>query len=95
MCRSIKILFNFEPPVTDAEVRAASLQFVRKVSGFTHPSKTNEPAFHCAVEEIDAACHRLLNSLQTSAPAKSREEETAKAKIRAARRFTALPKVPV
>jgi hypothetical protein len=95
MCRSIKILFNFEPPVTDAEVRAASLQFVRKVSGFTHPSKTNEAAFHCAVEEIDAACHRLLNSLQTSAPAKSREEETAKAKIRAARRFTPLPKVPV
>ena len=95
MCRSIKILFNFEPPVTDAEVRAASLQFVRKVTGFTHPSKTNEPAFHCAVEEIDAACHRLLNSLQTSAPAKSREEETAKARIRAARRFTALPKVSV
>jgi hypothetical protein len=95
MCRSIKILFNFQPPVTDAEVRAASLQFVRKVSGFTHPSKTNEGAFHCAVEEIDAACHRLLSSLQTSAPAKSREEETAKAKIRAARRFTPLPKVPV
>ena len=95
MCRSIKILFNFEPPVTDAEVRAASLQFVRKVSGFTHPSKTNEPAFQSAVEEIDAACHRLLNSLQTSAPAKSREEETAKAKIRAARRFTPLPKVSV
>ena len=95
MCRSIKILFNFEPPVTGAEVRAASLQFVRKVSGFTHPSKTNEPAFHCAVEEIDAACHRLLNSLQTSAPAKSREEETAKARIRAARRFIPLPKVSV
>jgi hypothetical protein len=95
MCRSIKILFNFEPPVTDAEVRAASLQFVRKVSGFTHPSKTNEPAFHCAVEEIDAACHRLLKSLQTSAPAKSREEETAKSRIRAARRFTPLPKVSV
>jgi hypothetical protein len=95
MCRSIKILFNFEPPVTEAEVRAASLQFVRKVTGFTHPSKTNEPAFHCAVDEIDAACHRLLKSLQTSAPAKSREEETAKARIRAARRFTALPKVSV
>jgi hypothetical protein len=95
MCRSIKILFNFEPPVTEAEVRAASLQFVRKVTGFTHPSKTNEPAFHCAVDEIDAACHRLLKSLQTSAPAKSREEETAKARIRAVRRFTALPKVSV
>jgi hypothetical protein len=93
MCRSIKILFNFEPPVTDAEVRAASLQFVRKVSGFTSPSKTNEAAFLGAVDEIAAACHRLLNSLQTHAPAKSREEEVAKARIRAAKRFTALPKV--
>jgi hypothetical protein len=92
MCRSIKILFNFDPPVTDAEVRAASLQFVRKVSGFTSPSKTNEPVFLGAVDEVEAACHRLLNSLQTNAPAKSREEEAAKAKIRAARRFTPLPK---
>jgi hypothetical protein len=87
MCRSIKTLFNFEPPVTDAEIRAASLQFVRKVSGFTAPSKTNEPAFLHAVDEIDAACHRLLQSLQTHAPAKSREEEAAKARLRA-RRFT-------
>jgi hypothetical protein len=95
MCRSIKILFNFEPPVTDAEVRAASLQFVRKVTGFTSPSKTNEPAFHGAVDEIATACHKLLKSLQTHAPAKSREEETAKARIRAAKRFTALPKASV
>ncbi len=95
MCRSIKILFNFDPPVTDAEVRAASLQFVRKVSGFTSPSKTNEPVFLSAVEEVETACHRLLNSLQTNAPAKSREEEAAKAKIRAARRFTPLPKASV
>jgi len=92
MCRSIKILFNFEPPVTDAEVRAASLQFVRKVSGFTSPSKTNEPAFLGAVDAIEAACHRLLSSLQTNAPAKSREEEAAKARIRAVKRFTPLPK---
>jgi hypothetical protein len=92
MCRSIKTLFNFEPPVTDAEIRAASLQFVRKVSGFTAPSKANEPAFLQAVEEIDAACHRLLRSLETSAPAKSREEEAAKARMRAARRFTPVPK---
>jgi hypothetical protein len=95
MCRSIKILFNFEPPVTDAEVRAASLQFVRKVSGFTNPSKTNEAAFLCAVDEMAAACHKLLHSLKTSAPAKSREEEAAKAKVRAVRRFTPLPKATV
>jgi hypothetical protein len=95
MCRSIKILFNFEPPVTDAEVRAASLQFVRKVSGFTNPSKTNEPAFHGAVDEIARACHRLLDSLHTNAPAKSREEEIAKARSRAARRFTPLAKASV
>jgi hypothetical protein len=95
MCRSIKTLFNFEPPVTDAEIRAASLQFVRKVSGFTSPSKANEPAFLGAVGEIEAACHRLLQSLQTNAPAKSREEEAAKARDRAARRFTPLPKAAV
>ena len=92
MCRSIKTLFNFEPPVTDAEIRAASLQFVRKVSGFTAPSKANEPAFLHAVDEIDAACHHLLNSLQTNAPAKSREEEAAKARARGAMRFTAVPR---
>jgi hypothetical protein len=95
MCRSIRTLFNFEPPVTDAEIRAASLQFVRKVSGFTNPSKTNEPAFLRAVEQIEAACHGLLNSLHTNAPAKSREEEIAKARSRAARRFTPLPKATV
>jgi hypothetical protein len=87
MCRSIKILFNFEPPVTDAEIRAASLQFVRKVSGFTHPSKSNEPAFLCAVGEIEAASRKLLNALHTNAPAKSREEEAAKAQARSAQRF--------
>ena len=95
MCRSIKTLFNFEPPVTDTEVRAASLQFVRKVSGFTQPSKANEPAFLCAVDEIEAACRRLLDSLHTSAPAKSRQEEAAKARDRAVRRFTPLPKAAV
>jgi hypothetical protein len=87
MCRSIKTLFNFEPPVTDEEIRAASLQFVRKVTGFTHPSRANENAFQCAVDEIAAASRTLLLSLQTNAPAKSREEEAAKAKARAAIRF--------
>jgi hypothetical protein len=88
MCRNIKTLFNFEPPVTDEEIRAASLQFVRKVSGFTHPSKANEPAFQGAVDEIEAASRKLLRSLQTNAPAKSREEEAAKAQARAAIRFS-------
>jgi hypothetical protein len=87
MCRSIKTLFNFEPPVTDDEVRAAALQFVRKVSGFTHPSKANEPAFLRAVEEIEAASRRMLDSLETNVPAKSREEEAAKARLRSAQRF--------
>jgi hypothetical protein len=87
MCRNIKTLFNFEPPVTDDEVRAAALQFVRKVSGFTHPSKPNEPAFLRAVDEIEAASRRMLDSLQTNAPAKSREEEAAKAKLRSSLRF--------
>jgi len=88
MCRSIKTLFNFEPPVTEEEIRAASQQFVRKISGFTHPSKTNEPAFLCAVDEIEAASRKLLQSLQTNAPAKNREEEAAKAQVRAAIRFS-------
>jgi hypothetical protein len=88
MCRSIKTLFNFEPPVTDEEIRAASLQFVRKVSGFTHPSKANEPAFQGAVDEIEAASRKLLHSLLTNAPAKSREEEAAKARARGAIRFS-------
>jgi hypothetical protein len=87
MCRNIRTLFNFEPPVTDDEVRAAALQFVRKVSGFTHPSKSNEPAFLLAVDEIEAASRRMLDSLSTNAPAKSREEEAAKAKLRSAQRF--------
>jgi hypothetical protein len=88
MCRSIKTLFNFEPPVTDDEVRAASLQFVRKVSGFHAPSKANEAAFRNAVDEIEAASNRLLNALQTNAPARNRDEEAAKAKTRAALRFS-------
>ena len=87
MCRSIKPLFNFEPPVTDDEVRAASLQFVRKISGFNKPSKANEAAFNTAIEEVAAVCARLLHSLETTAPPKSREEEAAKAKARAAQRF--------
>jgi hypothetical protein len=87
MCRNIRTLFNFEPPVTDDEVRAAALQFVRKVSGFTHPSKSNEPAFLRAVDEIEAASRRMLDLLSTNAPAKSREEEAAKAKLRSALRF--------
>jgi hypothetical protein len=87
MCRNIRTLFNFEPPVTDDEVRAAALQFVRKVSGFTHPSKSNEPAFLRAVGEIEAASRKMLDLLSTNAPAKSREEEAAKAKLRSAQRF--------
>lgn len=88
MCRNIKTLFNFEPPVTEEEVRAASLQFVRKISGFTKPSKTNEAAFQAAVEEIAGISRRLLHSLETNAPPKNREEEAAKAKARAAERFS-------
>ena len=87
MCRNIKPLFNFEPPVTDAEVRDASLQFVRKITGFNKPSKANEEAFYAAVDEIARISGNLLSSLETSAPPKDREEEAAKAKVRAARRF--------
>ena len=87
MCRNIKTLFNFDPPVTDDEVRAASLQFVRKISGFNKPSKANEEAFEAAVEEVAAISMRLLKSLETTAPPKNREEEAAKAKLRAAARF--------
>lgn len=87
MCRNIRTLFNFEPPVTDEEVRAASLQFVRKISGFTKPSKANEAAFEAAVKEITGVSARLLRSLETSAPAKNREEEAAKARARAVERF--------
>ena len=87
MCRNIKTLFNFDPPVTDEEVRAASLQFVRKISGFNKPSKANEKLFHDAVDEISGVSARLLRSLETAAPPKNREEEAAKAKARSAERF--------
>jgi hypothetical protein len=87
MCRNIKILFNFEPPVTDDEVRAASLQFVRKITGFNKPSKANEASFQAAVEEITMVSRRVLLSLETNAPPKNREEEAAKAKARAQARF--------
>lgn len=87
MCRNIKTLFNFDPPVTDEEVRAASIQFVRKITGFNKPSKANEEAFSAAIDDIAAVASRLLHSLETSAPAKNREEEAAKAKARAAERF--------
>jgi hypothetical protein len=87
MCRNIKTLFNFEPPVTNQEIRAASVQFVRKISGFAQPSKANESAFDIAVNEIEATSRMLLNSLHTNSPVKSREEESAKAQDRVARRF--------
>jgi hypothetical protein len=87
MCRNIKTLFNFEPPVTDEEVRAASLQFVRKISGFNKPSKTNELVFSSAVEEIARISKQLLVSLESNAAPKNREEEAAKAKMRAVQRF--------
>jgi hypothetical protein len=87
MCRNIKTLFNFDPPVTEDEVRAASLQFVRKITGFNKPSKANEAAFAAAVEEIAGISSRLLHSLETTAPAKNREEEAAKARARAMERF--------
>jgi hypothetical protein len=88
MCRNIKILFNFEPPVTEEEIRAASLQFVRKVSGFNKPSKANEAAFLAAIEEIAAISRTLLNSLETNAPPRNRAEEAAKARARGAQRFS-------
>ncbi len=87
MCRNIKTLFNFEPVVTETEIQAASLQFVRKVSGFSKPSKANEVAFQTAVDEITAVTSKLLNSLETNAPPKDRHDETAKARARAAGRF--------
>jgi hypothetical protein len=87
MCRNIKTLFNFEPPVTDEEVRAASLQFVRKISGFNKPSKANEGVFMEAIDEIAGISARLLHSLETNAPSRNRDEEAAKAKARAAERF--------
>jgi hypothetical protein len=89
MCRNIKMLFNFDPPVTPDEVRAASLQFVRKISGFNKPSKANEPAFLAAIEAIATVSSQLLSSLETNAPPRSREEEAAKARARSAERFPA------
>ncbi|MGA2197363.1 MAG: DUF2277 domain-containing protein [Bryobacteraceae bacterium] len=89
MCRNIKTLFNFDPPVTPEEIRAASLQFVRKISGFTKPSKANEGAFLAAVDEVAGVSTRLLRSLETNAAPKNREEEAAKAKMRAAERYAA------
>lgn len=89
MCRNIRPLFNFDPPVTPEETRAASLQFVRKITGFNKPSKANEDPFRAAVDEIAGISTRLLRSLETTAPPKNREEEAAKAKARAAERFGA------
>jgi hypothetical protein len=87
MCRNIKTLFNFDPPVTEQEVRAASLQFVRKISGFSKPSKANEGTFLAAVDDVAEVSMRLLRSLETNAPPKNREEQAAKAKARGAERF--------
>jgi hypothetical protein len=87
MCRNIKPLFNFDPPVTDDEVRAASLQFVRKITGFNKPSKANQAAFLTAIDEVAAISMRLIQSLETNTPPRNREKEAAKAKARAAERF--------
>jgi hypothetical protein len=87
MCRNIRPLFNFEPPATDEEVRAASVQFVRKISGFTAPSKANQDAFNRAIDEIASVARKLVDELETNAPKKNRDEEAAKAKARAAERY--------
>ncbi len=87
MCRNIRTLFNFEPPATDDEIRASAIQFVRKLSGFAHPSRANEAAFNRAVEEVTATARRLLVSLETASPAKNREVEAMKARARARERF--------
>jgi hypothetical protein len=87
MCRNIRTLFNFEPPATEDEIRASALQFVRKLSGFAHPSKANEAAFHRAVEEVSDAARRLLAALETASPPRDREIEAAKARERARERF--------
>jgi hypothetical protein len=87
MCRNIRTLFNFEPPATEDEIRASAIQFVRKLSGFTHPSKANEEAFDCAVEEVTLAARKLIFSLETTRPPRNREIEAAKAKARAAERY--------
>ncbi len=87
MCRNIRTLFNFEPPATEEEIRASALQFVRKLSGFTHPSRVNETAFNHAIEEVSAAARKLLTALETTSPAKNREEEAEKARARSRERF--------
>jgi hypothetical protein len=87
MCRNIRTLFNFEPPATEEEIRASALQFVRKLSGFAHPSKANEPAFERAVDDVSDAARRLLASLETSRPARDREIEAMKAREKARERF--------
>jgi hypothetical protein len=87
MCRNIKTLFNFEPPANDEEIRAASLQFVRKLSGFTRPSKANEKAFERAIDDVARIARKLIDSLETTAPPRDREVEAAKARARAAERF--------
>jgi hypothetical protein len=87
MCRNIRTLFNFEPPATEEEIRASALQFVRKLSGFAHPSRANEAAFNRAVEEVSETARRLLSALETASPAKNREEEAEKARARARERF--------
>ena len=87
MCRNIRTLFNFEPPATEEEIRASALQFVRKLSGFTHPSKTNEAAFNLAVEDVSEVARRLLASLETASPPRDRDVEAAKARERAKMRF--------
>jgi hypothetical protein len=87
MCRNIRTLFNFEPPATEEEIRASALQFVRKLSGFAHPSRVNEAAFNRAVDEVSTAARRLLGALETAGPTKNREEEVAKARARARERF--------
>jgi hypothetical protein len=94
MCRNIKTLHNFAPPATEEEIRASSLQFVRKLSGFTKPSKANEEAFARAVESVAQAARALLNSLQTNAPPRDRDVEAVKARVRSAKRFV-VPAIPV
>jgi hypothetical protein len=87
MCRNIRTLFNFEPPATEDEIRASAIQFVRKLSGFTHPSKANEAAFDSAVEEVTASARRLIASLKTTSPPRNREVEAQKARLRASARY--------
>ena len=87
MCRNIRTLFNFEPPATEDEIQASALQFVRKLSGFAHPSRVNEAVFNRAVEEVSETARRLLSALETASPAKNREEEAEKARARARERF--------